>query len=407
MAPSTHALLQKCNKPHLTELAGMLKMTVDDKKTRTALISEIKDTIETYPDFAESIRKRATELITEHANKNTNNSQTQTLPSSQMPLFDTQPDPSMEIDEDDETSGLKRKNTESEADGNEPRTRIINNAHKITRNFRDCLNEMKNEIIGEMRDIIKEHSDSTDIKLQGFQKNITKELEEFQKNVILHQSDLSKKHTQIFTDNVSLGMEKTQNNIRIGVETLTAHIPLLINEAQKKMENVPTTTTASDPKSTEDPKISGDPKNDQSKSQQKSANSNPCNAGINSSGSGSKSSSNTAKQTDNSSSGKSNTTEPKNPSGDKPIIVLVTASNGKGIDRSLLKPEAYVVKVLRYTIKEATDSIPWVSDKSKVTDIVFQVGLNDLRKGSTADEIQTKSRPNPDQIHTSNAIKIQ
>ena len=75
----------------------------------------------------------------------------------------------------------------------------------------------------------------------------------------------------------------------------------------------------------------------------------------------------------------------------KPIAILVGDSNCRDIDRGILKPEAYVVKVQRYTIKQATDSIPWVSDKSKVTDIIFQVGLNDLRKGASADEIQDKT----------------
>ena len=59
---------------------------------------------------------------------------------------------------------------------------------------------------------------------------------------------ISQKNTQIFTDTVSVGMEKTQNNVRIGVEQLTAHIPLLISEAQKRQSNTPSDITSGDRK---------------------------------------------------------------------------------------------------------------------------------------------------------------
>ena len=68
------------------------------KKTRTTLISEIKDCVETYPDFLEAIRKKAIECITEQ--NNTNDDQTQPVSQSQPPLFDdTQLESNMETDE--------------------------------------------------------------------------------------------------------------------------------------------------------------------------------------------------------------------------------------------------------------------------------------------------------------------
>ena len=36
-------------------------------------------------------------------------------------------------------------------------------------------------------------------------------------------------------------------------------------------------------------------------------------------------------------------------------------------------------------------TIPFVHDPNQVTDIVFQVGLNDLRRGTSPDEIQEKT----------------
>ena len=45
----------------------------------------------------------------------------------------------------------------------------------------------------------------------------------------------------------------------------------------------------------------------------------------------------------------------------------------------------------RYRVRDAIETIPWVSDTAKVTDIVFQLGLNDLRKGCSLDEIQEET----------------
>lgn len=128
-------------------------MTENDKKTRTTLISEIKDCVETYPDFLEAIRKKAIECITEQ--NNTNDDQTQPVSQSQPPLFDdTQSESNMETDEGTEMSGIKRKNIETETNDNEPRTRIVNNTHEVTKNVKECLDQVKKEILSEVRDIL-------------------------------------------------------------------------------------------------------------------------------------------------------------------------------------------------------------------------------------------------------------
>ena len=65
-------------------------------------------------------------------------------------------------------------------------------------------------------------------------------------------------------------------------------------------------------------------------------------------------------------------------------------SNGKFIDKRL-KPEALVIKAERFRVGTAIDTIPFVYNPEKVTDIVFQVGLNDLRRGNSHERIQEKT----------------
>ena len=57
--------------------------------------------------------------------------------------------------------------------------------------------------------------------------------------------------------------------------------------------------------------------------------------------------------------------------------MIVTDSNGRDLRTNLIKPEAHVTKETRYTIDEATKSIPKARSNSSVSDIVFMVGLND------------------------------
>ena len=74
----------------------------------------------------------------------------------------------------------------------------------------------------------------------------------------------------------------------------------------------------------------------------------------------------------------------------KTKLLLITDSNGKYLNPKRLKSEAYGVKYDRYTTAEAIDKMPKVSDPKEVTDVVFQVGYNDLRGGSTPEEVQEK-----------------
>ena len=62
-------------------------------------------------------------------------------------------------------------------------------------------------------------------------------------------------------------------------------------------------------------------------------------------------------------------------------MLFVSDSNGKEIRLGQLKPDARTTRATRYTIPDAIESVPNVRDPTAITDIIFQVGLNDLRKG--------------------------
>ena len=66
----------------------------------------------------------------------------------------------------------------------------------------------------------------------------------------------------------------------------------------------------------------------------------------------------------------------------------MTDSNGANINPQQLKPGAQITKITRYTITEATTNIPKIHKPEEIRDIVFKVGLNDLRKGSSPKQIQ-------------------
>ena len=72
----------------------------------------------------------------------------------------------------------------------------------------------------------------------------------------------------------------------------------------------------------------------------------------------------------------------------KPKILLITDSNGKYINPDQLKLEARVIKVSRFTTVEAFDNVPQIESPEEVKDIVFQVGLNDLRQATPNRTIQ-------------------
>ena len=53
-----------------------------------------------------------------------------------------------------------------------------------------------------------------------------------------------------------------------------------------------------------------------------------------------------------------------------------------------LKPGEITKREFRHTIKEAIKAIPKVENPQEVKEVIFQVGLNDFRKGFSAKEIQ-------------------
>ena len=71
-------------------------------------------------------------------------------------------------------------------------------------------------------------------------------------------------------------------------------------------------------------------------------------------------------------------------------VLLVSDSNAKYLNLEQLKPGSIVTKAKRYTIQEAARNIPPVSTPNSVVDIVFQLGLNDVRRGTPAENIKSE-----------------
>ena len=72
----------------------------------------------------------------------------------------------------------------------------------------------------------------------------------------------------------------------------------------------------------------------------------------------------------------------------KSMLLLITDSNGKDLEVNTLKPESSGVKFKRSTTKSATEYVPKISEPEQVTDIVFNVGLNDFRDGDKPEKVQ-------------------
>ena len=70
------------------------------------------------------------------------------------------------------------------------------------------------------------------------------------------------------------------------------------------------------------------------------------------------------------------------------IILLVGDSNSNQLLSNQLHNQKQVRKLKRSTIKEAIEYIPPCEKPEKVTDIVLQLGVNDMRRGATTKDIE-------------------
>ena len=50
-------------------------------------------------------------------------------------------------------------------------------------------------------------------------------------------------------------------------------------------------------------------------------------------------------------------------------------------------PDCKVERHYKFTVTDATEQIPKINDPDRITDIVFQVGLNDTRKGISSEKV--------------------
>ena len=74
-----------------------------------------------------------------------------------------------------------------------------------------------------------------------------------------------------------------------------------------------------------------------------------------------------------------------------PTLLFITDSNGRYINCNRLNPQIRSTKFERFTIDKAIESIPHHAKPENVKEIIFQVGLNDLRRGLSPQDIQEKT----------------
>ena len=71
-------------------------------------------------------------------------------------------------------------------------------------------------------------------------------------------------------------------------------------------------------------------------------------------------------------------------------MIYIADSNGNGIEPRKLQRDLPCMKAKRYNLNEMTNSIPHCEEPEKVEEIIFNVGVNDVRLGSNAHDIRHK-----------------
>ena len=74
-----------------------------------------------------------------------------------------------------------------------------------------------------------------------------------------------------------------------------------------------------------------------------------------------------------------------------PEIIYVHDSSGNQIAPHRIHHSKVCHKSLRYNIKEAIRNVPTCDNPDQVTDVIFNVGLNDVRLGSNSDDIRNET----------------
>ena len=83
--------------------------------------------------------------------------------------------------------------------------------------------------------------------------------------------------------------------------------------------------------------------------------------------------------------------EPSLSGENRKIILVVGDSNTNNIIQNQLHHQKEVRKLKRGTIKEAADNVPGCDRPLDVTDIVINIGVNDMRKGATPKEVRDQT----------------
>ena len=69
---------------------------------------------------------------------------------------------------------------------------------------------------------------------------------------------------------------------------------------------------------------------------------------------------------------------------------MISDSNGRSLRPQQLMPGGTVTATERFTVEEAINGVPEHNDPARVTDVIFQVGLNDHRKRTYDPRIGTE-----------------
>lgn len=349
MAPTISSLLNRhpvSLKPNLAKLANALKMPVDDTKTIRSLQSEIQECVTTYPEYEQKIRDMAKEISSEYK-----------LSQSQLPSKDTQPDlfasqsTNQSIDNQDDQlidGDLKRKIASIESSDDDDDDSDDDDDGKARKRSRRETDPMI--AISHLTELLQQSIEQNKI-VRREREEEKKRYDEKMTNV---ENELKEIKGMLKRDSVPVAQQKQQpTNSQLPHNKPTAQ---KATQQQPPPQQPPPKENTQPPKEQAPEKCQNEPLQQLRQSRLEHKN--------------------------------NKTTQQENINPKKPKVLIVSDSNGQLLDLQRLKPEAHVIRANRYTTKQAVESIPVIENPSEITDIIFQVGFNDYRKGTSAENIQ-------------------
>ena len=378
-----------CLNESLKQILQSLKLDTTQKKTKTEMQIEISDYVTKHPEDAEKVRKLASSFLIDSKTKrqSKSNSSQQTPPLTQPPSStSTHPSPtpsspppppsqpSTQTDQLDSQRDLfiisqdnpvsidsSAMDIDSIIDHNKQKLDLDNENDVNDSDKRQRFEYSRDDI----RDLISAQNRGYAIRekyislLQEEVKELkrTNELKQQEIDILREECDYQKRQR----NNVEQSLETKTNELD---HTLRKFCGVIQDEIAQGMDKVTESVTTTQPKM-----VSSVPPNTAHHSK------NPVTVG-------------NALPSENGSLPRADLTQSNSQTTKKPEqkrlprsnrILLVHDSNGSDVNPSLLKPGTRVTKALRYTTKLATEKIPKVENPDHVEDVVFMVGLNDLK----------------------------